>query len=68
MIGKPAINPGPMPVQDELLRHRVLDLVGDLALAGAPLLGASSVYGTRHSFIRAALEELFSAPDVLIRE
>ena len=53
---------------EELVRHRVLDAVGDLALAGAPLLGAISVYGTRHAFIRAALEALFAGPDYLAIE
>ncbi|MBN3804593.1 UDP-3-O-acyl N-acetylglycosamine deacetylase [Paraburkholderia sp. Ac-20336] len=30
---------GGMRVPDEFVRHRVLDLVGDMAMAGAPLLG-----------------------------
>jgi UDP-3-O-[3-hydroxymyristoyl] N-acetylglucosamine deacetylase len=68
MVGKYPVNPRTMPIPDELVRHRVLDAVGDLALAGAPLLGAIAIYGTRHSFIRAALEALFAAPDTLVRE
>ena len=68
VVGKHPVNPSTMPVQDELVRHRVLDAVGDLALAGAPLLGAISIYGTRHAFIRAALEALFATPDILARE
>jgi UDP-3-O-[3-hydroxymyristoyl] N-acetylglucosamine deacetylase len=68
VVGKRAVNPSAMPVCEELVRHRVLDAVGDLALAGAPLLGAISVYGTRHAFIRAALEALFAGPDYLAIE
>jgi UDP-3-O-[3-hydroxymyristoyl] N-acetylglucosamine deacetylase len=68
MVGKHPVNPSAMPARDELLRHRVLDAVGDLALADAPLLGAIAIYGTRHAFIRAALEALFAAPDILVRE
>ncbi|WP_395022705.1 UDP-3-O-acyl-N-acetylglucosamine deacetylase [Dongia sp.] len=65
MVGRHPINPSDMPASDELVRHRVLDAVGDLALAGAPLLGAIAIYGTRHTFIRAALEALFAAPGTL---
>src|SRR5690242_15945297 len=68
MVGKHPVNPSAMPAPDELVRHRVLDAVGDLAPAGAPLLGAVAVYGTRHTFIRAALEALFAAPGTLAHE
>jgi UDP-3-O-[3-hydroxymyristoyl] N-acetylglucosamine deacetylase len=57
-----------MAARDELVRHRVLDAVGDLALAGAPLLGAITIHRTRHAFLRAALEALFAAPGALARE
>jgi UDP-3-O-[3-hydroxymyristoyl] N-acetylglucosamine deacetylase len=68
MLGKHAINPGSMPARDELVRHRVLDAIGDLALAGAPLVGAITIHRTRHAFISAALEALFAAPGVLVRD
>jgi UDP-3-O-[3-hydroxymyristoyl] N-acetylglucosamine deacetylase len=68
MVGRYAINPGAMPVCDELVRHRVLDAVGDLALAGAPLVGAIAIHRTRHAFIRDALEALFAMPNILARE
>ena len=37
-----------MRVPDEFVRHRVLDLVGDLALAGAPLLGRVTALRPSH--------------------
>jgi UDP-3-O-[3-hydroxymyristoyl] N-acetylglucosamine deacetylase len=37
IVGKSVV--GGLRQPDEFVRHRVLDLVGDLALAGAPLLG-----------------------------
>jgi UDP-3-O-[3-hydroxymyristoyl] N-acetylglucosamine deacetylase len=39
---------GGMRLPDEFVRHRVLDLVGDLALAGAPLLGRVSALRPSH--------------------
>jgi UDP-3-O-[3-hydroxymyristoyl] N-acetylglucosamine deacetylase len=68
MVGKYPVNPSAMRACDELVRHRVLDAVGDLALAGAPLIGAITIHRTRHAFMRAALDALFTAPGVLVRE
>ncbi len=68
MVGKYPVNPGAMPACDELVRHRVIDAVGDLALAGGPLWGAITIHRTRHAFIRAALEALFAAPGTLAPE
>ncbi|MGF6965257.1 UDP-3-O-[3-hydroxymyristoyl] N-acetylglucosamine deacetylase [Paraburkholderia sp. WC7.3g] len=39
---------GGMRVPDEFVRHRVLDLVGDMAMAGAPLLGRVSALRPSH--------------------
>lgn len=39
---------GGMRLPDEFVRHRVLDLVGDLALAGAPLLARVSALRPSH--------------------
>jgi UDP-3-O-[3-hydroxymyristoyl] N-acetylglucosamine deacetylase len=46
IIGKRVI--GGMRHPDEFVRHRVLDLVGDLALAGGPLLGRVSALRPSH--------------------
>ena len=34
------LNPDGLRFTDEFVRHKALDAIGDLALAGAPLLGA----------------------------
>lgn len=51
---------GGMHVEDEPVRHRVLDLMGDMMLAGAPILGRVSGYAPRHElnhmFVRAIME------------
>ncbi|SPB15580.1 UDP-3-O-[3-hydroxymyristoyl] N-acetylglucosamine deacetylase [Caballeronia novacaledonica] len=39
---------GGMRLPDEFVRHRVLDLVGDMAMAGAPLLGRVSALRPSH--------------------
>jgi UDP-3-O-[3-hydroxymyristoyl] N-acetylglucosamine deacetylase len=47
---------GPLRFQDEFVRHKILDLIGDLALFGRPLLGHFSVkkggHELHHSLVR----------------
>ena len=47
---------------DEFVRHKILDAIGDMALAGAPLIarfeGAKSGHGTNNALLRA----LFADP------
>lgn len=45
---------------DEFVRHKMLDAVGDLALAGYPLLGAYRSYCGGHRMNFGILRELFS--------
>jgi len=45
---------------DEFVRHKMLDAVGDLALAGAPLIGEYQSYCGGHKMNVAVLEALFS--------
>lgn len=51
---------GGMTVPDEFVRHRVLDMVGDFAIAGAPLLGKLTVRRPSHrrnqKFMRTLLK------------
>ncbi len=44
----------------EFVRHKMLDAVGDLSLAGAPLLGAYKSYKGGHRLNALVLQELFS--------
>ena len=43
------INEGGVRYADEMVRHKVLDLIGDLALLGRPLLGKVTVHQGGHS-------------------
>lgn len=54
------INPEGLRWADEFVRHKALDAVGDLALAGAPLIGAYRSFCGGHKMNIAVLEALFS--------
>lgn len=61
--GKRVLNPGGLRFKDEFVRHKILDAVGDLYLAGAPVIGA--YYGERggHEMNNLLLHTLFDTPD-----
>jgi UDP-3-O-[3-hydroxymyristoyl] N-acetylglucosamine deacetylase len=56
------LNEDGLRYEDEFVRHKALDAVGDLYLAGGPLLGA--FHGTRsgHAMNNRLLRELFADP------
>jgi UDP-3-O-[3-hydroxymyristoyl] N-acetylglucosamine deacetylase len=65
------LNPEGLRFKDEFVRHKTLDAIGDLALAGAPILGAyRSVRGGHriNTMILAALYEKRSAWTVVESE
>ena len=43
------VNPDGLRYDDEFVRHKILDAVGDLYLIGAPILGAYSAYKSGHA-------------------
>jgi UDP-3-O-[3-hydroxymyristoyl] N-acetylglucosamine deacetylase len=45
---------------DEFVRHKILDAVGDLALAGAPIHGHFHGAGTGHAINNQLLHALFA--------
>lgn len=56
------INPEGLRFDDEFVRHKVLDAVGDLALAGLPIVGVFRSWCSGHRLNVAVLRELFSDP------
>ncbi len=56
------MNPGGLRHPDEFIRHKMLDAVGDLHLAGMPILGR--YYGEKggHALNNAVLHALFADP------
>ena len=54
------MNPEGLRYADEFVRHKILDAVGDLSLAGLPLLGTYRSYCGGHRMNFSVLEALFS--------
>ena len=48
---------------DEFVKHKILDAIGDLYVAGLPLLAAYSAYKSGHALNNLLLRELFKQPD-----
>ena len=61
--GGTVMTPGGMRYDDEAVRHKMLDALGDLALAGAPLLASYSGYRAGHALTNKLLRALFARPD-----
>ena len=57
------LNPDGLRFPDEFVRHKALDAIGDLALAGAPLLGAYRSVRGGHKLNHAVLSALISDPE-----
>jgi UDP-3-O-[3-hydroxymyristoyl] N-acetylglucosamine deacetylase len=56
------VNSELMRFPDEFVRHKILDAIGDMALAGAPLLARFSGHKSGHGLNNALLRALFSDP------
>jgi len=54
------LNPEGLRYADECARHKVLDVIGDLALAGLPMLGAYRSVRGGHKMNHAVLTALMS--------
>jgi UDP-3-O-[3-hydroxymyristoyl] N-acetylglucosamine deacetylase len=57
--GDAILNPEGLRYADEFVRHKALDAVGDLSLAGAPIIGLYRTYRPGHKLNAMALEALF---------
>lgn len=51
---------GPLRFKDEFVRHKVLDLVGDLALLGQPIVGEITAHRAGHAMHSAFVGKLLS--------
>lgn len=51
---------------DEPVRHKMLDALGDLALAGAPILGRYSGHRAGHAMTNRLLRALFADPEAWV--
>jgi UDP-3-O-[3-hydroxymyristoyl] N-acetylglucosamine deacetylase len=57
------LNPEGLRYPDEFVRHKTLDAVGDMALAGAPILGLYRSYRGSHRLNSKVLHALYEAKD-----
>ncbi|MEM7742542.1 MAG: UDP-3-O-acyl-N-acetylglucosamine deacetylase [Pseudomonadota bacterium] len=57
------LNPGGLRRPDEFVRHKMLDAVGDLSLAGHPIIGRYRGFKAGHGLTNQLLHQLFSTPD-----
>jgi UDP-3-O-[3-hydroxymyristoyl] N-acetylglucosamine deacetylase len=60
VTGDRVLNRGGLRYEDEFVRHKLLDAVGDLYLAGAPLAGRFSGVRSGHAHNRRLLAALFA--------
>jgi len=60
--GDRILTPGGLRHRDEAVRHKMLDALGDLALAGGPLLGAYTGHRAGHALTNDLLRALFARP------
>ncbi len=58
--GARVVNPEGLRSPDEFVRHKMLDAVGDLALAGAPIHGRFLAHRTGHALNNMLLRALFA--------
>ena len=56
------LNPGGLRMEAEFARHKLLDAVGDLALAGAALHGVFTAYRSGHALNNQLLRALLADP------
>ncbi len=60
--GPRVLSPGGMRHSDEPVRHKMLDALGDLALAGAPILGRYTGTRAGHALTNRLLRTMFARP------
>jgi UDP-3-O-[3-hydroxymyristoyl] N-acetylglucosamine deacetylase len=60
--GDIVVNKPLMRFADEFVRHKILDAIGDLALAGAPIIGRFVGHRSGHAQNNALLRALFADP------
>lgn len=61
--GEKVLTPGGLRHSDEAVRHKMLDALGDLYTAGAPILGRYTGTRAGHAMTNKLLRALFAQPD-----
>ena len=66
VLSDDAILNGPLRFPDEFGRHKALDLIGDLALVGRPLLGRVEAHKAGHALHTQIVSRLLADPSLWI--
>jgi UDP-3-O-[3-hydroxymyristoyl] N-acetylglucosamine deacetylase len=61
--GDTILNPGGLQVEDEFVRHKLIDVIGDLYLAGGPIEGVYEAEQPGHAINNKLLRAVFADPD-----
>lgn len=61
--GDHVVNPEGLRSEDEFIRHKLLDAVGDLMLAGAPIAGQYEAHQPGHAMNNKLVRALLEQPD-----
>ena len=59
------LNPDGLRYDDEFVRHKILDFIGDLAMAGAPIIGQFVIHKPGHELNRRFLTEALAQPGLM---
>jgi UDP-3-O-[3-hydroxymyristoyl] N-acetylglucosamine deacetylase len=63
--GEKVLSPGGLRHANEPVRHKMLDALGDLALAGAPILGRYTGVRAGHTLTNRLLRDLMATPGAI---
>ena len=63
VIGETGVLNGALRFEDEFVRHKAMDAVGDLALLGHPILGRLEAVKAGHALHAAVAQKLMATPD-----
>ncbi len=63
LTGDAVLNTGGLRYRDEFVRHKVLDLIGDLSLAGMPVIGHVLAQKSGHALNARMVSKLLSSPE-----
>ncbi|OEU62862.1 MAG: UDP-3-O-[3-hydroxymyristoyl] N-acetylglucosamine deacetylase [Desulfuromonadales bacterium C00003094] len=64
VIGEDSIlNPEGLRFNDEFVRHKILDAIGDFSLVGYPILGHIKAYKAGHDINHQTVEKILDSPD-----
>ncbi len=66
LLDDDSVTNGPLRFPDEFVRHKLLDLIGDLALLGRPLAGRVSAVKAGHRLHFAAVRHLLDHPELTV--